>query len=261
VSAKPPQRRPAQHRAHAVLHADPVMRALIAAAGPYRLRSEPADSPFRALIHSIAHQQLHGTAARRILERFVALYTPEPFPSPGAVLATPEPTLRAVGFSFAKIRALRDLAEKTLSGIVPPSAHLHELPDDEVIERLTQVRGIGPWTVHMMLMFQLGRPDVLPVDDFGIRNGFRLAYGLKGMPTPRALAQFAERWRPYRTMASWYLWRAVELHRIERLPLASQPPRIAVQKPPRKRKEKRAAKRKAGPKLKNPLRPRSHAHK
>lgn len=257
MSAKRPQRRPAHHRAHAVLHADPVMRALISAAGPYTLRNEPADSPFRALIRSIAHQQLHATAATRILERFVALYAPDAFPTPSAVLATPEPALRAVGFSFAKIRALRDLAEKTLSGIVPPSADLHELPDEAVIERLTQVRGIGPWTVHMMLMFQLGRPDVLPIDDFGIRNGFRLAYGLKGMPTPRALAEFAERWRPYRTMASWYLWRAVELHHSERLPIAAQPPRVAVQKPPRKRK----AKRKAGPKLKNPSARRPRAHK
>jgi len=158
------------------------------------------------------------------------------FPSPAAVLATPAATLRAVGFSFAKIRALHDLAAKTLSGIVPPSAHLDELPDEAVVERLTQVRGIGPWTVHMMLMFQLGRADVLPVDDFGVCNGFRLAYGLKGMPTPRALAEFAERWRPYRTMASWYLWRAVELHRDERLPKAAQAPRVAIRKPPRRRK-------------------------
>jgi DNA-3-methyladenine glycosylase II len=237
----PKQRRRSPLRAHAILHADPVMRALIEAAGPYTLQSTRADSPFRALIHSIAHQQLHGAAAARILERFVALYAPEPFPSPDAVLATPVATLRAVGFSFAKIRALHDLAAKTLSGIVPPSAHLDELPDEAVVERLTQVRGIGPWTVHMMLMFQLGRADVLPVDDFGVRNGFRLAYGLKGMPTPRALAEFAERWRPQRTMASWYLWRAVELHRDERLPKAARPPRVAIQKPPRKRRAKAAS--------------------
>jgi len=240
-----------------VLRQDPVMRALITAAGPCTLRSEPADSPFRVLIRSIAHQQLHAAAAARILERFVALYAPETFPSPGALLATPEPALRAAGFSFAKIRALRDLAEKTLGGIVPPSADLHELPDELIIERLTQVRGIGPWTVHMMLMFQLGRPDVLPIDDFGIRNGFRLAYGLKGMPAPRALSEYAERWRPHRTMAAWYLWRAVELHRSGRLPIAPRPPRAAVQKPPRPRK----AKRKAGAKLKNPSAPRPRAHK
>jgi DNA-3-methyladenine glycosylase II len=258
VKPKRTQRRPAHHRARAVLHADPVMRALIAAAGPYTLRSTPADSPFRALIHSIAHQQLHGTAAARILERFVALYTPESYPSPSAVLATPAATLRAVGFSFAKIRALHDLAEKTLSGIVPPSAHLHTLADEAVIERLTQVRGIGPWTVHMMLMFQLGRPDVLPADDFGVRNGFRLAYGLKGLPTPRALAEFADRWRPYRTMACWYLWRAVELHRDQRLPKAARAPRVAIQKPPRQRKAKARAKAKVRMKAKKPSpRPRS----
>jgi DNA-3-methyladenine glycosylase II len=257
VSPKRARRRPAKHRAHAILHQDPVMRALIAAAGPCTLRVEPAESPFRALIHSIAHQQLHSTAAMRILERFIALYAPEDYPTPAAVLATPEATLRAVGFSFAKIRALRDLSEKTLSGVVPPSAHLEELADEAVVERLSQVRGIGPWTVHMMLMFQLGRTDVLPVDDFGVRNGFRLAYGLKGMPTARGLAEYAERWRPYRTMASWYLWRAVELHHDERLPVAAQPPRVAVQSSRRTRTRKPAARLKA----KRPLRPRSRARK
>lgn len=215
------------------------MSALIRAVGPYTLEIQPADSPFWTLIHSIAHQQLHGTAARRILERFVALYAPESVPTPQALLATPEATLRAVGFSFAKIRALRDLAEKTLSGIVPPSADLHALDDESVIERLTQVRGVGPWTVHMMMMFQLGRPDVMPVDDFGVRNGFRLAYGLRGLPTPRALREFAERWRPYRTVASWYLWRAVELHRDERLPKPRRAPRLAIQKLPKKPKRKK----------------------
>jgi DNA-3-methyladenine glycosylase II len=242
-----------------VLHADPVMRALIAAAGPCTLRSEPAESPFRALVHSIARQQLHGTAAMRILGRFIALYEPQTFPEPSAVLATPEATLRAVGFSFAKIRALRDLADKTLSGIVPASALLQELPDEEIVARLTQVRGIGPWTVHMMLMFQLGRPDVLPVDDFGVRNGFRLAYGLKGMPTARALAEFGERWRPYRTMASWYLWRAVELHRAERLPAPAERVRIAIIKPRKAplRKPKPTLRRR----LKKPAPRRARAHK
>ncbi len=129
------------------------------------------------------------------------------------VLDTPDDKMRAVGLSFAKIASIKDLARKTLDGVVPPSEILHTLADDEIIERLTQVRGIGRWTVEMMLMSRLGRPDVLPIDDFGVRNGFRLAYGLRGMPTPRALAEFGARWAPYRSVAAWYLWRAVDLHR------------------------------------------------
>ncbi len=120
-------------------------------------------------------------------------------------------SLRAAGFSFAKVAALKDLAAKTLEAVVPHRAALESLPDDAIIERLTAVRGIGRWTVEMLLMFQLGRPDVLPVDDFGVRTGFRLAYGLREMPQPQALSAWGERWRPYRSAAAWYLWRAVEL--------------------------------------------------
>ena len=113
------------------------------------------------------------------------------------VLATPDAKLRAVGLSFAKIASIKDLAQKTLDGVVPPYEILHTLGNEEIIERITQVRGIGRWTVEMLLMFRLGRPDVLPVDDFGVRNGFRLAYGLRGMPTVRALAEYGARWAPY----------------------------------------------------------------
>ncbi|NBU25862.1 MAG: DNA-3-methyladenine glycosylase 2 family protein, partial [Gammaproteobacteria bacterium] len=118
-----------------------------------------------------------------------------------------------VGFSAAKAAALRDLAARTLEGVVPDSATLARLDDAAIVARLTQVRGIGPWTVQMMLMFQLGRPDVLPVDDYGVRNGFRLAYSLAELPTPRELARHGERWAPYRSAAAWYLWRAVDLAR------------------------------------------------
>ncbi len=149
----------------------------------------------------------------------------------------PEATLRAAGFSFAKIASLRDLATKTIEGVVPDHPTLAILSNDEIIERLTQVRGIGRWTVEMMLMFQLDRPDVLPVDDFGVRNGFRLAYGLRKMPAPKALALFGERWTPYRTAAAWYLWRAVELHRDGKLPVPSAPTKL-----PRVPKLRRAAK-------------------
>jgi DNA-3-methyladenine glycosylase II len=219
-----------RRRERALAARDPVMARLIAAAGPCTMNAQLENTPFESLASSIAHQQLNGVVARRILQRFVALYAPATFPEPAALLATEDAALRAVGFSFSKIRALRDLAEKTQAGVVPESAELHELEDEHIVERLTQVRGIGPWTVHMMLMGQLGRPDVLPIDDFGVRNGFRLAYGLKGLPTPRALAEFGARWRPHCSMAAWYLWRAVDLSREGKLPRAGRPPRMAIQK-------------------------------
>jgi len=217
--------------ARRVLRRDPVMAALIAAAGRCALAPQLDTPPFDYLVRAIAHQQLNGTAAARILERFKSLYAPASFPGPGQLLATPDEQLRAVGFSYGKIRALRDLAAQTLAGVVPPTTEeLAALDDGAVIERLTTVRGIGRWTVEMLLIFQLGRPDVLSVDDFGVRNGFRLAYGLAGMPRARALAGFGERWRPYRTLATWYLWRAVDLARAGRLPPPPRPrPRVALQ--------------------------------
>jgi DNA-3-methyladenine glycosylase II len=157
------------------------------------------------------------------------LYAPAEFPHPSAVVATEEAALRAAGFSFSKIRALHDLADKCVCGIVPTVAEMHALDNEAIIERVTQVRGIGRWTVEMLLMFQLARPDVLPVDDFGVCNGFRLAYGLKGMPRPRALAEFGERWAPYRSVAAWYLWRAVDLAREKKLPTRTErAPRVAL---------------------------------
>ena len=231
------------HRhAHRILKADPVMAALIQAAGPCRLQSRAQHEPFEALARAIAHQQLHGAAAESILARFVALFDSPDFPSPQQLLALPDRQVRAVGFSAAKTAALKDLATKTLEGVVPPRAELASLSDLEIIERISRVRGIGRWTVEMMLMFQLKRRDVLPVDDFGVRNGFRLAYGLKAMPTPRALAQFGERWQPYRSIAAWYLWRAVELARDGRLSPCTRPPRIALVKPAKSARSARSAK-------------------
>lgn len=224
------QRAAMRRRERALAGLDPVMARLIEAAGPCDMHGKLERTPFESLASSIAHQQLNGTAAARILGRFVALYAPAPFPEPAALLGTSEVALRATGFSFAKIRALHDLATKTLSGVVPRTEELIELADAAIIERLTQVRGIGPWTVQMLLMFQLGRPNVLPIDDFGVRNGFRLAYRLKGLPTPRALAEFGERWNPQRSLAAWYLWRAVDLSRAGKLPRAQRAPRVAIQK-------------------------------
>ena len=224
--------------AYRILQADPVMAGLIAAAGRYRPEPMPDQPPFEALARAIAHQQLHGVAAERILSRFIAACGNDCFPLPQQVIDAGEARLRACGFSYAKIAALKDLAAKTIDGIVPARPELDALSDLQIIERLTEVRGIGRWTVEMMLMFQLQRPDVLPVDDFGVRNGFRLAYRLRGMPKPRALAQFGERWQPYRSLAAWYLWRANDLARRKRLPRAERPPRIALQAPPKKKSNK-----------------------
>lgn len=225
---------PGRHAAVEHLRAvDRVLAGVIDAHGPCTLEPRSAQSPFHSLAHAIAHQQLNGTAANTILRRFRALYGPgDAYPDPAALLATPDERLRAVGFSTSKVAALKDLAARTLSGVVPEAPALHGLADDAIVERLTQVRGIGRWTVEMMLIFQLGRPDVLPVDDFGVRNGFRLAYGLRKLPAPRALARFGERWGPHRTTASWYLWRAVDLAREGRLP--EPPERTRMPRVPRR---------------------------
>ena len=203
-------------------NSDAILGGVIRAVGPSPIALQADCAPFQSLAQAIAHQQLNGIAANTILTRFINTCGKGAFPTPEAVLAAKQASLRAAGFSFAKIASLRDLAAKTLSGVVPDHPTLHVLPDADIIERLTQVRGIGRWTVEMLLMFRLGRPDILPVDDFGVRNGFRLAYGLRAMPAPKALAVFGERWGPYRSTAAWYLWRAVELSRAGTLPQPSE---------------------------------------
>jgi DNA-3-methyladenine glycosylase II len=194
------------------------MGGLINAVGAYGLVLEGHCHPYESLAQAITHQQLHAAAARSILSRFVSTFGNGAFPTPETVIATPSEALRAVGLSFSKIAALKDLATKTAEGVVPDRATLVSLADEEIIARLTQVRGIGRWTVEMLLMFQLGRPDILPVDDFGVRFGFQATYGLRKMPAPKVLAAYGERWGPHRSAAAWYLWRAVELKRGGTLP-------------------------------------------
>ena len=247
-----------RRRERALAARDPVMARLIAAAGPCQIEARHERPPFETLVSAIAHQQLNGVVAKRILARFTALYAPAEFPDPASVAATEDTALRAAGFSYAKIRALRDLAEKVIGGVVPTVAELHTLDNDAIVERITQVRGIGRWTVEMLLMFQLARPDILPVDDFGVCNGFRLAYGLKGMPRPRALAEYGARWSPYRSVAAWYLWRAVDLARDKKLPRAGRAPKVALKQtramPPRARARRRSLKRQAVKKRKTAAR-------
>ena len=214
---------------------DAVLAGVIRAAGPYRLTPDGTCEPFQTLARAIAHQQLNGTAANTILGRLIASCGEGVFPTAHQVLAAPEAQLRAAGFSFAKIAALKDLAAKSLSAVVPDRRALEALDDEAIIERLTQVRGVGRWTVEMLLIFHLGRPDVLPVDDFGVRAGFRAAYGLRKLPHPKALAAYGERWKPYRSAAAWYLWRAAELERAGRLPAPAMRVRLP-RLPPRRRR-------------------------
>lgn len=210
---------------------DPILARIVSLAAAYDLPSGPLGSVFEAFARSIAAQQISGAVARTILGRLTARYG-DRFPTPAELAATPAPELRAVGFSGSKVAALHDLAAHYVDGRLPPDAELAALDDEAVIERCIAVRGIGRWTVQMVLMFQLGRHDVMPSDDFGVRNGFRLAYGLKGMPRPRALLQYAERWKPYRSAGAWYMWRAVELHQLGQLPpRTGRAPRIEIEPP------------------------------
>jgi DNA-3-methyladenine glycosylase II len=196
---------------------DPVMLALARAAGPFTLRPDRRRTPYEALIRAVAHQQLTGKAANTILGRFVSLYGGTGYPEPGELLATTDEALRAAGFSRAKVASLKDIAARTLDGTIPPRRALSRLTDEDIIERLTEVRGVGRWTVEMFLIFTLGRPDVLPVDDYGVRSGFRIAYRKRELPPPKRLAAFGERWAPHRSTAAWYLWRAVDLRRAGKL--------------------------------------------
>jgi DNA-3-methyladenine glycosylase II len=190
---------------------DPVMARLIREIGPCELEPEKHRSPFHSLVLAVAHQQLHATAANNILARFKKLFPGKKFPKPEDLADVTDQQLRACGFSFSKIAAIRDIAAKTLDGTIPSSRQIAKLSDEEIVERLTEARGVGRWTVEMLLIFKLGRPDVLPVDDFGVRNGFRVAYKKRTMPKAKALLKFGKRWRPHATTAAWYLWRAADL--------------------------------------------------
>jgi len=190
--------------------ADKVLARLIRKVGPCELKTRKRCSPFQALVQSVAHQQLNGIAANTILKRVMALYPRRKFPTPDDVLATPDDKLRGAGLSRAKVAAIKDIAAKTVEGVVPASRVIAKMPDAEILERLTAIRGVGPWTVEMLLIFKLGRLDVLPATDFGVRKGFALAFRLNELPKPAELLEHGECWRPYRSIASWYLWRGLD---------------------------------------------------
>jgi DNA-3-methyladenine glycosylase II len=198
-------------QAHGHLSAtDPRLAALIARSRRYEIKPGVSIRPFDALAESIAYQQLSGKAAATIFGRVRALYPKRKWLDPKKLLATPDEKLRAAGLSRAKTAALKDLAAKTIDGTVPSGRALIPMSDDEIIARLTTVRGIGRWTVEMLLLFDLGRPDVWPVDDYGVRKGFAKTFGKRKLPTPKQLMKFGEKWRPYRSVAAWYFWRALD---------------------------------------------------
>lgn len=195
---------------HYLSGVDPILGTIIRRVGPCGWRPKPGRTPFESLVRAVAHQQLHGKAAESILRRFQALVPSKKFPGAADIASLGDEALRGAGFSAAKIASIRDIAAKAMDGIVPGPRKIAQLEDEEIVARLTSIRGVGRWTVEMLLIFQLGRPDVLPVDDFGVRNGFRIAYSLPELPKPKELLSYGERWRPYRTTAAWYLWRATE---------------------------------------------------
>lgn len=191
--------------------ADPVLAALITRVGSCRLQMRAYPHPFEALLHAIVFQQLSGKAAATIFGRLAALFPPQQGISPAGLLKLSDEALRGAGLSRNKTLAVRDLAFKARQGVVPDLRGLAALSDDEIVARLTTVRGIGRWTVEMLLIFTLGRPDVLPVDDLGVRKGFRVAYGMKKLPATSTLVRAGKGWAPYRSVASWYLWRAADM--------------------------------------------------
>ena len=206
-----PKLRFAPDAALAHLHAsDAELAALIDRIGGFALELKSADSLFEAMLQSIIYQQLHGKAAATIHGRVLVILKRHGGPNAEALTKATDKELRGAGLSRAKLAAVRDLAAKCIEGTVPTMRDAHKLPDDELVTRLTEVRGIGPWTVHMLLIFYLGRPDVMPTGDFAIRLGFKKLYRKRKDPKPDAIIKHARRWQPYRSVASWYLWRSLD---------------------------------------------------
>jgi DNA-3-methyladenine glycosylase II len=221
---------------------DPLLAKVMEGAAEFRIRSDGGESPYEVLVRSITYQSISGKAASTIFGRVKALGSVGRLPTPEEMLRLRKSALRKAGLSGAKILAMKDLARKTIEGVVPSHDEALKISDEELVERLTAVRGIGAWTVEMFLIFRLGRPDVLPIHDLAVKKGWSVTYGKKHMPKPKELLAFGERWRPYRTVASWYMWRAFEKagHSVTR---KIRPARVrkkrATGKPSRSSKSKR----------------------
>jgi len=186
------------------------MAELIARSRRYSIQGSTLTRPFDALAESIAYQQLSGKAAATIWRRVREIFPRKKYLDPKLILETPDETFRAAGLSRSKVAALKDLAAKTMDGTVPSARQMARMSNEEIIERLIKVRGIGRWTVEMLLLFDLGRPDVWPVTDYGVQKGFAKTFGRRKLPTPKQLHKFGEKWRPYRSVAAWYFWRALD---------------------------------------------------
>ena len=191
--------------------ADKRLAALIPKCLEFKLNIVEEQTPYESLLRAIVFQSISTKAARVIFSRIQALGANGRSPTPVELLRVRKQKLRKLGLSLAKAAAVHDLAQKTIDGVVPTLEEAHTMSDQELVDRLVSVRGIGPWTVEMFLIFRLGRPDVLPIHDYGVQKGFAITYRKKSIPKPRELAAFGERWRPYRTVASWYMWRATDL--------------------------------------------------
>jgi 3-methyladenine DNA glycosylase/8-oxoguanine DNA glycosylase len=188
---------------------DPVLGQLIARVGPITLRPRRL-APYQSLVQAIIYQQLSGKAAATILRRFCALFGPGKFPKPAQVLAATPERLRSAGLSRGKASYVQDVAAKAAAGELPTLAQCDGLADGEIIARLTAIKGVGRWTAEMFLIFNLGRVDVLPVHDLGVRKGFQVTYRKRALPSPEQLDRFGARWQPHRTTAAWYLWRSLD---------------------------------------------------
>jgi DNA-3-methyladenine glycosylase II len=230
--------------AHAHLsRIDKRLAGVIARVGEFRFKLDECDSVYESLLEAITHQSIAGKAAQVIYGRIKAFGSDGRCPTPQELLRVRKPQLRKAGLSHAKVAAVRDLAQKTIEGVVPTIEAAQKMSDEELVERLISVRGIGAWTVEMFLIFRLGRPDVLPIHDYGVQKGWAITYRKKNIPKPKDLLKFGERWRPYRTVASWYMWRAVSLAGPAARKIKKAPPkkkrlvkkRIVVKKRPRKK--------------------------
>jgi 3-methyladenine DNA glycosylase/8-oxoguanine DNA glycosylase len=233
---------------------DPCIARLVQEAVAFDPHIDHNQSPYESLLEAVAYQSISGKAAATIYARIKALSANGGPPTPQEMLNLKTQTLRKAGLSGAKILAMKDLAQKTIDGIVPTHEEALKLSDGELVKRLISVRGVGEWTVEMFLIFRLGRPDVLPIHDLGVQKGWSVAYNKKHMPRPKELLAFGERWRPYRTVASWYMWRAFEkagyaaTNKIRPPKLKRKPPKATTSG----RKSKRSKSTRAKPKIKNP---------
>ena len=221
-------------RAH-LSRTDKRLAGLIERVGTFQFKLDECDSVYESLLEAIMHQSIAGKAAQAIFARIKALGTNGNCPTPEELLRVPTRRLRKCGLSKAKVAAVRDLAQKTIEGVVPTLEQAQKMADQELVDRLISVRGIGAWTVEMFLIFRLGRPDVLPIHDYGVQKGYALTYRKRKIPRPQELLKFGERWRPYRTVASWYMWRAVQLagsqaRKITKLKGKAKKTRVLVKK-------------------------------